>query len=68
MNISAVNRKPGRPRYLSRGDLTRVLSLSKAGLGSRSITQELQKAGVDVSRPPAPKTFMPVVPEVAGLT
>jgi hypothetical protein len=51
MNISAVNRKPGRPRYLSRGDLTRVLSLSKAGLGSRSITQELQKAGVDVSRP-----------------
>jgi len=27
------------------------LSLSKAGLGSRSITRELQKAGVDVSRP-----------------
>jgi Fe2+ or Zn2+ uptake regulation protein len=41
----------GRPRSLSETDLARVLSLSKAGLGSRSITRELQKAGVDVSRP-----------------
>jgi len=41
----------GRPRSLTETDLARVLSLSKAGLGSRSITQELQRAGVDVSRP-----------------
>ena len=41
----------GRPRSLSRKNQERVLSLSKAGLGSRSITRELQKAGVDVSRP-----------------
>jgi len=51
--IEMVQPKPtiGRPRSLSREDLERVLSLSKAGLGSRSITRELQKAGVDVSRP-----------------
>jgi len=36
----------GRPRSLTETDLARVLSLSKAGLGSRSITQELQKVGV----------------------
>jgi transposase len=52
-NDIAQQSKPaiGRPRSLSREDLERVLSLSKAGLGTRSITQELQKAGVDVSRP-----------------
>ena len=44
-------RSVGRPRSLTETDLARVLSLSKAGLGSRSVTQELQKAGVDVSRP-----------------
>ena len=41
----------GRPRSLSRKNQERVLSLSKAGLGSRSITRELQNAGVDVSQP-----------------
>jgi hypothetical protein len=52
-NDIAQQSKPaiGRHRSLSETDLTRVLSLSKAGLGSRSITRELQKAGVDVSRP-----------------
>ena len=51
--IEMVQPKPaiGRHRSLSETDLTRVLSLYKSGLGSRSITQELQKAGVDVSRP-----------------
>ena len=49
-NFTTV-RRVGRPRSLSREELERVLSLSKAGLGSRSITRELQKAGVDVSRP-----------------
>jgi hypothetical protein len=49
--VRLSKRDAGRPRSLSRDDLARVLSLYKAGLGSRSITRELRNAGVDVSRP-----------------
>ena len=49
--VRVSRRTVGRPRSLSESDLERVLSLSKAGLGSRAITTELRRLKIDVSRP-----------------
>jgi len=51
IDIPAARRRLGRPRALSPQDLLRVLSLSRAGLGTRAIATALRETGVDVSRP-----------------
>ena len=47
-NLEVVQRKPGRPRAIPEDRIEEVISLYQAGLGYRSISNELLKRGLSV--------------------
>lgn len=49
MNLKAVERKPGRPRAISKALIPKVLSLYEEGLGYRAIARELRDEGISVN-------------------
>jgi transposase len=48
--IDSVTGRPGRPRACSPEAILEVLRLSDLGWGTRSITSELKRRGIDLSR------------------
>jgi transposase-like protein len=48
MNLKAVERKPGRPRAISKALIPKVLSLYHDGLGYRAVARELRQEGISV--------------------
>jgi transposase-like protein len=48
MSPEALERRPGRPRAISREQIPKVFSLYQQGLGYRAIARELRQDGISV--------------------